>query len=745
MNIMGFSRRGAALSPQPANAAGSGAFAPTDADTGPSLLNYILTILIRRKWVILGTITAFLFVSLVVTLLLTPKYTAASTIEIQRETGNFAEVHGAEESRGAVDQEFYQTQYGLLVARSLAERVATNLRLIDDRHFFEMFGASAAAAEWFEGGRAQPSASSRQQRISTAAGILLRHVEIRPERFSRLVGVRFTSPDPLLSKRVVDAWGANFVQLTLDRRFEATAYARRFLEQRLAQLRSRIDESERRLVDYAGREGIINLPAAAPAPGQASAGGGERSLAADDLVSTNAELAEAVARRVEAQSRLNARPGEVTEALNNPAIATLRQRHAELAADYARMMSQFEPQYPPAIALQNQIQQLDRSITREETRVQGTLRETYEASVAREAALRQNVDQLKSNVLDLRRRSIQYNIFQRDTDTSRQLYDALLQRYKEIGIAGGVGVNNISIVDIAEVPSAPSSPSLPLNMAVALILGFALGAGVALGLEQLHQGITDPTEVETGLGVPLLGTIPKVADGHPAEALEDRKSAVSEAYHSLQTSLSFTTDHGIPRTVAVTSTRAAEGKTTTAYALARSIARTKGKVLLVDADMRAPSIHHLFDLPNENGLSNYLAGDGDLRTLIRETPHDRLFVMTAGPQPPSAPDLLSSERLAKLIAELGADFAHVVFDAPPVMGLADAPLVGSMVEGTVFVMEANSTQKSMAKVALGRLANSSAQILGVVLTKFDPRKAHYGYGYDYGYGYGYGETAKKAS
>jgi len=744
MNITGF-RRGRLPAPQDLAGTETEVFPAAERDGGPSLLNYVLTVLIRRKWVILGAIAASLFLALIVTLLMTPKYTAASTIEIQRETGNFAEVRGAEESRGAVDQEFYQTQYGLLVARSLAERVAANLRLMDDPNFFQMYGVSGTDA-WFDGGRVRPTGSTREQRIAVAGAILLRDVEILPERFSRLVGIRFTSPEPMLSKRVVDAWAANFVQLTLDRRFEATAYARRFLEQRLEQLRARIDESERRLVDYASREGIINLPTGGgTTPGQTAQGTTERSLAADDLVSLNAALAEATARRVEAQSRLHARPGEVNEALTNPAIATLRQRRAEVAADYARMMTQFEPGYPPALALQSQIQQLDRSISREESRVQGTLRETYDASVAREAELRRNVDRLKANVLDLRRRSIQYNIYQRDTDTSRQLYDALLQRYKEIGIAGGVGVNNISVVDVAEVPTSPSSPKLLLNMILALFAGFAIGAGIALGLEQLHQGITDPSEVETDLGVALLGTIPKVADGHPVEALEDRKSAVSEAYQSLQTSLSFSTDHGIPRTIAVTSTRAAEGKTTTAYALARSIARTKGRVLLIDADMRAPSIHHRFNLPNDAGLSNYLAGESDLAALVRESPHERLFIMTAGPQPPSAPDLLSSERLGKLVAELRAEFSHIVFDAPPVMGLADAPLVASMVEGTVFVMETNSTQKGMARVALGRLANSSAQILGVVLTKFDPRKAHYGYGYEYGYGYGYGESSKGSS
>jgi capsular exopolysaccharide synthesis family protein len=710
----------------------------------PPQITQILSIARRRKWLVASAVAGALLIGLLITLLMTPQYTATSIVDIQREGSNFIEVNDAQTKGGFSDQEFYETQYGLLKARSLAEHVATSLRLFDDAHFFDLLGTSRNR-EWFENGRPKPNASSRETRIAAAAAILLDNIDIVPERRSRLINIRFTSPDPNLSKQVVDAWARSFIQVTLDRRVEATSYARRFLEERLGQLRARIDQSERVLVGYAAREGIVNVPGTPATAGQPGSGTPERPLVADDLVALNHELGEATAQRVQAQSRLGSRPGEVTEALDNQAIATMRQSRSEAAADYARMMVQFEPDYPPARALQGQIQQLDRAIAREEARVQSALRQTYTASQTRETALRHEVDNLKGGLLDLRRRSIQYNIYQREVDTNRQLYDALLQRYKEIGVAGGVGVNNISIVDVAETPEKPSSPRLLLNIALSLFVGLGLGAAAAFLLDQIDQGISDPTEVEAGLGIPLLGTIPKEEREDPIEALEDRKSSITEAYHSLQTGLSFSTDHGIPRTLAVTSTRPAEGKTTTAFALASSIARSKGKVLLIDADMRSPSLHHLFGLGNEAGLSNYLSGSGDAAGLIHQTRYEGLYVMTAGPQPPSAPELLSGERLKRLIAELGAQFGHVVFDVPPVMGLADAPLVGSVVEGVVFVVEANGTQKSMARVAIGRLRDASAQILGSVLTKFDSRRAYYGYGYDYGYGYGYGETAQKAS
>jgi succinoglycan biosynthesis transport protein ExoP len=725
--------------PSTINGGGAPMFAASE---GRPLLTEALSIVRRRKWVIIGFVVAALVIGLIITLLMTPQYKAKGTIEIQRENASTASVPGDMRASSMVDQEFYETQYGLLQARSLAERVATNLRLQDDPQFFEKAGIKN---DWFQNGRIQPGAPSRDARVKIAGSVLLGGFDVDHERMSRLVTIGFTSPDPVLAKRVVDAWGNSFVQATLERRYEATSYARKFLENRLAQLRLRIDASERQLVNYAAQQGIVNVPgspATANGPGTA-----ERSLAADDLATVNQALSQARVDRIQAESRLSTPSGETSEVLASSAL-TLRNTRAQLAADYARMMAQFEPGYPPARALQSQIAQLDRSIAREEGRVQGTIRTTYQSAyqsaTAREQALQNRLNQQKTAVLDLRRRSIQYNIIQRDADTNRQLYDALLQRYKEIGVAGGVGANNISFVDHPEVPGSPSSPKLPLNLLVALALGLLLGGAAAWALEQVDQGITDPSEVESDLQVPLLGTIPQAADGTPLELLADRKSAVSEAYVSIQTRLSFTTDHGVPRTVGITSSKPAEGKSTTAFALALSMARSRRRVLLIDADMRSPSIHHLIDIKNQRGLSNYLSGE-DLDGLILPSGYDNLSIMTAGPQPPSAPELLEGDRFNHLFEEVFASFDQIVVDSPPVMGLADAPLIGSKVEGMLYVIESHNTQKSMARVAISRLAAANVSITGAVLTKFDAKRAYYGYGYDYGYGYGYGDTAKRPS
>ena len=705
----------------------------TDSSVTPVLRQY-LRIAMRWRYVILGAVAACFLLGLIVTLLTTPRYTALSTIEIARESDKVTDFQGVERDASVADQEFYQTQYGLLESRSLSERVAMQLGLVDDPKFFEMFGvADDDPAFQQANGRYPVSGRSTRQRI--AGEVLRENLGIKPARLSRLVDIRFTSPDPAFSAKVANAWAENFIQTNLERKIQATSYGRDLLQRQLAELKDKLDQSQRQLVGYASAAKIINLPAQSGSDGSVTA---ERSIVADDLATLNAELAQATAARIQTEARYEqaGRNGASTEALRNQAINSLRQRRAELAAEYQRLMTQFEPEYPAAKAIQSQINQLDRSLAREEGRVTGSLLADYREAQERERALQAKVEQLKDDYLNLRRRSIQYNIYQQEVDTNRVLYDGLLQRFKEIGVAGGVGVNNISIVDPADVPQQPSSPRLLINLASALLAGLALGAGLAFALEQIDEAIADPAEVERRLGLPLLGSVPKVEGETPKDALLDRKSDLVDAYLAVQTNLAFTTDHGVPRSFSVTSTRPAEGKSTTALALATTLARAGNKVILVDGDMRSPSVHHLGGVGHERGLSNFLTGDDDIESLLFSMSDLGFVAMSAGPLPPNAAELLTGSRLALLISRLLETFDHVVIDSPPVMGLADAPLIATKVEGVIYAVESHGIRASLVKTALGRLASANARVIGSVLTKFQARKAHYGYGYEYGYGYG---------
>ena len=708
--------------------------APTARHT--SLLLRYWRIVVRRRLWILGAILVSLILGVIVTLLMTPKYTASTRIDIQRQGDNIVRIQGVDTDTGRAEVEFYQTQYGLLQGRYLAEDVARRLRLGDDPGFFQAFGFSSIVDDEFANGRpVSADQKSRQNRNEIAAKILLAHVKVEPQRLSRLVDIVFTSPDAALSSRVANQWSASFIETNLERRYDATSYARDFLEKRLEQIRAKLEDSERQLVAYAAQQRIVNMPSNVAS---ATGSGADRPLLVDNLAQLNNELSAAIADRVRAQSRLRSSSGTIPESLQNGTVNQLRTALAQTEAEYAKMLTKFEPQYPAAQALQAQIEDLKASLATENARIGGSISTTYREAVQREKDLSDRVDKMQSSLLDLRRRSIQYNIYQRDVDTNRALYDSLLQRYKEIGASAGVGINNVSVVDSAETPTSPSSPIIWLNLGIALVFGTLVGCGIALLFEQLDETISDPNDVTKILGIPLLGTVPRIVDEDPYEAAQDPKSSLVEAYLSIQTNLEFATDHGAPYTIAVTSSRPAEGKSTTAFTLAKLLARAGRKVVLVDGDMRSPSVSELMHLSPDFGLSNYLAGGSEVDQLLQQSETPNMSVMAAGPKPPNAAELLAGSRLARLLVELRERFDHVIIDAPPVMGLADAPIITGQVEGTLFAIQANATSINLMRSAMLRLEAAHAPVIGAVLTKFVEKNAYYGYGY----GYDYGSNAK---
>lgn len=705
----------------------------TDRPAGPIGLPIILQlwhIALRWKWVILAIVLASLAVGVVVTLLATPLYTAKSRIEISRQEKNVTKVEGVEQVSSRFDEEFYQTQYQLLTARSLAERIVQQLGLAGSDSFFNAQSGDSAPP-------IRPRAltlKQRQDREKAATGLLLKNVKVSPIARSSLVDIQYTSADPEWAAKIANAWSINFIAASMDRRFESSADARKFLEGRLAGLRGRLEQAERSLVSYAMQKNIVTLSESQEVDGQTRS---ERTLASDDLTSLNRELALATAAKIAAESKFSAQRGRnvSTAVLTSSAIASLRQRRAEVAGEYAKLLIQYEPGYPAARALQQQMSSLDGSIRAEEGRIQGGLQADYNEAVNRERDLKSRVGSLVQRLNTQNSDSIQYNLYQRDVDTTRELYNALLQRFKEIDVAG-IGTNNISIIDTAQVSRSPSSPNMPINLAISLLAGFALAGAAVFALEQIAEGVRDPGQIQRSLGIPLLGTIPRFEAENIFDELNNAKSHIAEAYLSIRTDLALATDHGVPRSLMLTSAQPAEGKSTSSMSLAVAIARTGRKVLLVDADMRSPSVHSVLGLRNIRGVSNYLSGEEDIEAMLQISQVPGVTVLSAGPTPPSAAELLSSDRLETLVSRMVEQFDHVIIDSPPILGLADAPLISRAVEAAVFVVQAGGVSVRGLSNALDRLRRSGTRIAGAILTKFEADNTGYGYGYLYGYGYG---------
>ncbi|HLZ85450.1 MAG TPA: polysaccharide biosynthesis tyrosine autokinase [Caulobacteraceae bacterium] len=663
-----------------------------------------------------------------VTLLTRPIYSARTTLQIDREA---EKVVSADEQTPLdnYSDEFFQTQYGLLRSRALAARVAESQGLTADDGFIRTMTARAPVA----GGKPLTAEERRQAVID----LLRAHESVTPERGSRLVAVAFGSPEPALSARIANAFAENFIASALDRRFESSSYARDFLEKRLAQVKARLEQSERDLVAYAASQQIIQLPAAGQ-PNQAEAG---PSLAAANLEAFNTALATARADRIKAEQKWRQAQASggvgLSDILQSPTIQVLSQEHAKLVAEYQDKLRIFKPDYPDLVQLKARVDETERQLAQEAGTIRQSLQAQYEATLANERALASQVDALKSAVLDLRGRSIRYTILQREVDTNRTLYDGLLQRYKEVGVAGGVAANNISIVDRAETPLTPSEPRPLLNMILAALVGVASGVGLAYLREAFDQAIRSPADVEADL--PLLGAIPflrSVLD--PTAALADARSPMAEAYHALRSALQFSTPDGLPKTLMITSPTPGGGKTTTAFAVAQYVARLGFRVLLVDADLRNPSLRGLMGLEGGVGLTSLLTGAAALKDAVQPTALVNLFVVTAGPPAPNPAELLAGSRLPMLIAEGGAVFDMMVFDGPPTMGLADAPMLGAAVAGCLIVVEAGRTTRSQLRQSLRRMSMAGAHILGAVLTKYRARRDPYGYGYGYAYAAAYG-------
>ncbi len=710
------------MSNQPAMAAPLTGPAALDRDDDEIDLLQYWNIVRQNKMLIAAIAGVCLALALVLTLLATPIFRASSMLQIERESIQVINVEGIQptEAGGAIANEFYQTQYTLLASQSQAQRVAQDLNLITDPHFKEAVDAVDDKLPAVE------RAVAQRREVADA---LLKMITVEPVRNSRLVKVNVDSPDAAFAARIANAWGDAFIAANLERRFDASSYARKYLEERLAQLKARLADSEAELVNFASQQQIISV------------GEDKPSLAAQNLGDLNGALATAQQERIKAQAEWNqAASGNglgLQQTLDNPVIQNLRTERAKISGEYQEQLRTYKPGYPDMQRLAGQIAELDRQIAAEIGNVRASVKAKYDAAQQQENLLKSRITGLKGDVLDLQNRSIQYNILKREAETNRELYDGLLQRYKEIGVAGGIGANNIFVVDRAEVPEKPYKPRLPLNLAIGLLLGLMLGVLAAFARHFMDRTVHNGPQLEQLTGRPVLGVIPRLDDGvTPAEAALDLRSPFSESYRSVRTALQFATSHGLPGSLLVTSPNASEGKTTTAMELARNIAQLQKRVVLVDADLRNPSVHKLMSLPNGVGLSSVLSGAADVTAAMQRSA-DGLPVITSGPIPPNPPELLAGEGLSALLATLAAQFDGIVLDGPPVLGLADAPLLGNKAEATILVASADATRNEAVTGALARLTASRTNVLGSILSGYDLKKGDsYGYGgYTY-YNYG---------
>jgi succinoglycan biosynthesis transport protein ExoP len=675
------------------------------------------------RWLILGGVALGIVLAVILTLLTTPIYRASVTLEANPPTVSVSDEQSKEREISTTSLvDFVATQAGLLASTSVAQRTAQELNLANNPDFV-------------------PQDADASARLKIAAAKVHGGLKVETPDEGQLIKFSYDSPSPQLAAAVANGVADSFINSALQRRYEASAYARNFLERQINKTRGDLEHSERALVAYAQQQGIINTGVG---PDGKPTGGDAGSIQGESLIALNQALAQATARRVASEGAY--RGALATGPTSDVAASTqgLRQQLATAQADYQNKRTFLKPDHPDMLSLKAQIDELNRQIAAAGAQTSSgrnnTLLADYRAALAAENALRARVAGLKSDVLNLRGRSIQYNILQREVDTNRSLYDALLQRFKEIGVAGGIGMAPVSIVDRAEAPSFPYKPNLMVNLFFGMLGGLIAGVLAAVGLEYVNDTIKTREDVRTKLGLPCLGVVPKTtAKDAFIEDLKNPGSHVSEAYSAIVAALRFSTEDGMPKVLLVTSTQPGEGKSSSALAIAQNFARRERSVLLIDSDLRKPA----FKTANEDvGLSKMLTTDDRIEGHVVETQHPNLWLLPSGPVPPNPADLLSTGRIRKIIAEAGERFDLVIIDGPPTIGLADSPLLSSAAGNVLFVVESGRTRTRAAIESLNRLEATGTHVLGVTLTKAVSRAGGYGYGrYGYGYGYGYGKKS----
>jgi succinoglycan biosynthesis transport protein ExoP len=442
------------------------------------------------------------------------------------------------------------------------------------------------------------------------------------------------------------------------------------------------------------------------------------------------------------------------QVMTDPLVQAARGKLAQLRATYQDRLTVVKPQFPEMIALQTQINAAEKDIRTQINLIKNSIKSQYDAAAANEKALGAKVAELKAAALDLRGRSVDYTILAREADTNRSLYDGLLQQFRELSVVSDAQSNNVSILDRAQLPGSPDSPSLSKNLTLALMLGLAGAAGAVWLIEILDDTFKTPEDLEEKLGLPVLGIAPlhldqNAHDSALLEVMNNPSGRLGEAYRSLRTALQFTTSEGPPRSMLVTSSQPVEGKSTTAACLALNFGQLGMRVLLIDADMRHPSQHTMLKLDNSLGLSNYLSGAGStdvkhalasngVSNFLKESSLSGVSVMTSGPMPPNPAELLAGPKFGALLATAVEYFEVVIIDGPPIMGLADAPILARAAEGTIIVVEGGKTARTLVRDALKRLYFARARVIGGFLSKYNPKHSggYYGYGDSYAYAYG---------
>ena len=718
-----------------------------------SALREYLRVLIKRKWTIILCFSGIFIAVAIASLKMTPIYEASGSIAVNKTDPGLVNFKDS----GSVSVDYFDpadldTEVKILQSDLLALQVIKQLSL-DKRS---------------ELGRKPDDASSLNlapdplQMDSARTSALLAgfkgnlRVSLLPN--SRIIELHYRSPDKNLAANIVNTLAATYVEQNFKTKFESTMQAADWLSKQLVDLQMKVETSQEKLVKYQKQHEILGIDE-------------KQNITTAKLDELNKELTSAESERMEKESVYRLiQSGDPDVIASTTSVAgsnggtgansgsslldNLRTKQADLKIQVAELSTQFGSSYPKVAQLSNQLKEIVAQIQAETKKIAGHVRSQYMASLQRENMLRAALEKQKQEANKLNQSAIEYSFLKRDVETSRQLYEGLLEKLKEAGVTAGLRSSNVKIVNAARVPMAPSEPNIPRNLAFALVLGLTSGVGLAFLLENLDNTVRTPEQAQIISGLPSLGMIPQgsksieasnqkrltVASSKEAVELVTQarpQSQMAESYRALRTSLLLSSSGAPPKIILVTSALPQEGKTTTSINCAIVLAQKGVRVLLIDADLRRPGVHKTLGMGPRSGLSNVLTGSATLQQTITRSPLvPSLFVLPSGTPPPNPAELLASSNMKDVLVELRDQYDHIVIDTPPTLSVTDAVVLSTKADAVVLVIRSGVTTKGALRRSRDILMQVNAKVTGVLLNAVDLNSPDYYYYYEYQGKYG---------
>jgi succinoglycan biosynthesis transport protein ExoP len=700
---------------------------------------------LRRKWGILGFAFAVSLATAMVVLSMEPVYRASASIVLENQEANVVSVEKVY-TLGSGDYEYSNTQYEILRSRDLAERVVRRLRLHQhpvflpedeperehervswlDLHLKRLLGA----------GKQEPPAApltpeEREERaIQAVSDAVAAGLEVSPVEYSYMVHLGFESTDSRLAAQIVNALAQEFIDGNLQSRLAGTLQATGWLSERLEDLKQNLRESERALQAFREQEGLVSVD-------------GVTSLGGNELAALSQRLEDARKARIEAQNIMENVRGlgdastdelmTVPAVLEHQLIRDMKKTQSEAERKVAELGKRYGHRHPKMIAAESELAAANAELQREVRKVVSGISREYQIARRNEQQLQATWEASKSELQEFNRVEFQLQDLQREVDTNRQLYEIFLSRIKSVSETGGFEKPHARIVDRAVVPERPVKPDKRRSVTLAFVLGILLGCGIAIVLDMLDNTVKTPDEVQEKLGVPLLGSLPKMKpdrQGEFEQYWQKPRGLFAESMRTIRTGVVLSGLDEPAKIIVVTSTLPGEGKSTIAINLGAALAQME-KTLVIGADLRCPSLAGKCGIPpNHPGLSQYVAGSAELEACLAPVEALGLHVMPAGVIPPNPLEMLSSRRFAAALQTLRGRFERIVIDSSPVQAVSDALVLASHADSVIYVVKADSTPATEVQKGIARIVASNEPLTGVVLNQFDARAAgrYYGYG-----------------